>query len=99
MRRWKPSDVTDELRKAASMAWDQTWRKDFREFLNHVVAAIANELNVPAPGSDRHEWDRDGERCVKCGDKDWMADDACRPATDTPEAAPQQTRSGGDAGV
>ena len=19
-----------------------------------------------------HKWDRDGERCLKCGDKDWM---------------------------
>lgn len=19
-----------------------------------------------------HDWDRDGERCTKCGDKDWM---------------------------
>lgn len=24
-----------------------------------------------------HKWDRDGERCVKCGDKDWMQTTEC----------------------
>lgn len=24
-----------------------------------------------------HEWDSSGERCVKCGDKDWCADMSC----------------------
>ncbi|MDR6393479.1 hypothetical protein [Paraburkholderia phenoliruptrix] len=24
-----------------------------------------------------HKWDKDGERCEKCGDKDWMADTSC----------------------
>lgn len=24
-----------------------------------------------------HQWDEDGERCVKCGDKDWMAGKSC----------------------
>jgi len=25
----------------------------------------------------RHEWGGEGDRCVKCGDKDWMADPVC----------------------
>lgn len=30
-----------------------------------------------------HKWDRDGERCVKCGDKDWMGTQCSVP--DRPE--------------
>lgn len=30
-----------------------------------------------------HEWDRDGERCLKCGDKDWFAGTEC--SADTPK--------------
>lgn len=32
----------------------------------------------------QHKWDRDGERCIYCGDKDWMGTIVC-------EAAPQPT--------
>jgi hypothetical protein len=28
-----------------------------------------------------HQWNDEGERCVKCGAKDWMAGD-CSPRTD-----------------
>lgn len=28
-----------------------------------------NEMMKECPP---HEWDRDGEKCLKCGDKDWM---------------------------
>lgn len=27
--------------------------------------------------SKLHHWDATGERCMKCGDKDWMADPVC----------------------
>lgn len=27
----------------------------------------------------RHNWSRDGETCLDCGDKDWMAGAVCRP--------------------
>lgn len=39
----------------------------------------------PQSGGDleRHEWDRDGERCVKCGDKDWMAGPVCSAVKNT----------------
>lgn len=29
-------------------------------------------VDEAASATDRHRWDRDGERCVKCRDKDWM---------------------------
>ena len=29
-------------------------------------------LIKPKEEAERHQWDRSGERCVKCGDKDWM---------------------------
>lgn len=34
-----------------------------------------------------HRWDRDGERCINCGDKDWYADQFCsrRLLKDKPE--------------
>ena len=28
-------------------------------------------------GKATHEWDDNLETCIKCGDKDWMADDVC----------------------
>ena len=38
-----------------------------------------------------HTWDEDGERCLKCGDKDWMADESCseRLVTAAPSTAAQ----------
>lgn len=51
-------------------------------------------LSPPTPPSSNaevvephyaHKWDRDGERCVKCGDKDWMNSKCSIP--DTPPAA------------
>lgn len=51
-------------------------------------------LSPPTPPSSNaegaephyaHKWDRDGERCVKCGDKDWM-NSKCS-ISDTPPAA------------
>jgi hypothetical protein len=27
----------------------------------------------------QHQWDGDGERCTRCGDKDWFAGPECKP--------------------
>ncbi|WP_177314476.1 hypothetical protein [Burkholderia ubonensis] len=37
------------------------------------------QADAPAEAREpaRHEWDATGERCVKCGDKDWFADPHC----------------------
>lgn len=41
------------------------------------VLALRNKaldaLSTPSSEAVAHQWDRDGERCVKCGAKDWMA--------------------------
>lgn len=35
-----------------------------------------NPINVVVATSG-HRWDKDGERCLNCGDKDWYADKFC----------------------
>jgi hypothetical protein len=29
----------------------------------------------------RHRWNEDGEKCLDCGDSDWMCDPVCKPRT------------------
>ncbi|OJA66546.1 hypothetical protein BGV71_31680 [Burkholderia ubonensis] len=41
------------------------------------VAGAQAEAPAEAREPARHEWDATGERCVKCGDKDWFADPHC----------------------
>jgi len=36
----------------------------------------ATHTKYAEPGA-RHEWDESGERCLKCGDKDWFAGPVC----------------------
>ena len=37
------------------------------------IFILANDPRTYAIGPcPPHEWDRDGERCMKCGHKDWM---------------------------
>lgn len=35
---------------------------------------------------ESHKWDEDGERCERCGDKDWMPDSVCRGRQPEPRA-------------
>lgn len=35
-----------------------------------------NQTNITVLRSG-HRWDKDGERCLNCGDKDWCADKFC----------------------
>jgi hypothetical protein len=64
-------------------------RKEFFELAHRLMNAgrfeDANEISKilgssrPPPGVRRaHKWDGPGERCVVCGDKDWMQTD-CQP--------------------
>jgi hypothetical protein len=39
---------------------------------------LAQAAVTPKRHVSQHQWDRDGERCLKCGDKDWMGG-PCRP--------------------
>ncbi|KVP40885.1 hypothetical protein WJ89_18725 [Burkholderia ubonensis] len=43
------------------------------------ILALHEQADAPAEAREpaRHEWDATGERCVKCGDKDWFADPHC----------------------
>lgn len=69
---------------AAERSYDATARGD-----SVVAVAIARNnlrkieriLSEPAPQPEpkRHQWSRDGETCVVCGDKDWMGG-PCKPA-------------------
>ncbi|MCA8037063.1 hypothetical protein LGM46_29270 [Burkholderia arboris] len=55
---------------------------------NIALHALQARMAASQSTSDSHEWDDVGERCIKCGDKDWMADPVCRGAT--PAAAAGQ---------
>ncbi|KVU10333.1 hypothetical protein [Burkholderia ubonensis] len=52
-----------------------------RRFWKGALAAAPQPAQADAPAEarepTRHEWDETGERCVKCGDKDWFADPHC----------------------
>ncbi|KVP84503.1 hypothetical protein WJ95_20270 [Burkholderia ubonensis] len=43
------------------------------------ILALHEQADAPAEAREpaRHEWDATGERCVKCGDKDWFANPHC----------------------
>ena len=42
--------------------------------------ALREALAMPEDAEPkRHRWDKDGERCKDCGDKDWTASAVCRP--------------------
>ncbi|WP_192903321.1 hypothetical protein [Burkholderia thailandensis] len=55
-----------------------------------VLAASTVEQHEAAPAgmraeSSSHQWDKFGERCMKCGDKDWMNTPACSGGKAQPE--------------
>ncbi|PFH29085.1 hypothetical protein [Burkholderia sp. JKS000303] len=58
---------------------------------NIALHALQARMAASQSTSDSHEWDDVGERCIKCGDKDWMADPVCRSATPA-AAAPSDER-------
>ncbi|KVM72586.1 hypothetical protein WJ61_01100 [Burkholderia ubonensis] len=54
--------------------------EDFFNCIREILAAPQPaQADAPAEAREpaRHEWDATGERCVKCGDKDWFADPHC----------------------
>ena len=51
---------------------------------------VNNTLTASGPPEQepvihRHKWDKSGERCVKCGDKDWMGGACTVPDTTPPQ--------------
>lgn len=51
------------------------------------IEAMIAAAPQPEPKAEQHQWDGDGERCAKCGDKDWMAGPICY---GTPKAEQQE---------
>ena len=45
-----------------------------------LMSGEAKLATPPVAGSSAHQWDRDGERCVKCGAKDWMGGPCTAPS-------------------
>lgn len=56
--------------------YETTWVKG-------AINACEEALEQPA----QHKWSEDGERCVKCGDKDWMGG-SCSVADEQPSQEP-----------
>ena len=48
-----------------------TWVRSAVSWKLHTGESV-RVVDEAASATDRHRWDRDGERCVKCRDKDWM---------------------------
>lgn len=53
--------------------------------------SLTHPMDFHAAKQASHEWDAEGERCLKCGDKDWFASITC-----SSKAAQQQAEPVGD---
>jgi hypothetical protein len=61
----------------AAKVWNQAEGRDGKLYTDGWNACRDSMLS-PAKGcAPRHQWDDGGERCVKCGDKDWFAGAVC----------------------
>lgn len=56
------------------------------EMADAMLAAAPTQPNAPA--GYPHKWDGPGERCLKCGDKDWMGG-LCSVSDDNTEVVPK----------
>jgi hypothetical protein len=50
--------------------------KDGPECSGDPIDCLENEGRGCCRKGSGHQWDRSGERCILCGDKDWAADKA-----------------------
>jgi hypothetical protein len=78
-----PQPVIDERVHILSILNGNIWHTEASENLKlakdfelrlYADAALLSAAKGCAP---RHQWDDGGERCVKCGDKDWFASVVC----------------------
>lgn len=66
--------------KQAEVLEEASYEFEVHERARQVLQWKAHIIRRQAEEPARHEWDWEtgaGERCVKCGDKDWMADPVC----------------------
>lgn len=47
----------------------------------HVPEVIVYAKREPAPAPKPHRWNDVGEKCLDCGDPDWLADPHCSGST------------------
>jgi hypothetical protein len=77
-RKYNTSPLNEHLLKEV---FSSTIFQISRGRLTDHLAASGHLAGKPAQPKEpkRHRWDRDGERCLDCGDKDWMDDPVCTP--------------------
>lgn len=80
--KWVRGDKAGEYKNPVVAKLWQAWQAS-RQALEIALPILEQQEN-------RHKWDAEGERCVKCGDKDWFAGSVCegklskpQPTTDT----------------
>jgi hypothetical protein len=94
------NDVRDSLRKhLAGLDKGDEMIERFAQ-MKRLVGDMEWMINRnPEPVKGQHKWDRDGERCVKCGAKDWMGGECCLPETKPEPVEPQKLKETGGAGM
>lgn len=82
----KPVEVSQDVTEdsyAVQLKWQRSTIHDVCGFLKRSmgddaeipIGLIRNYYNLDTPKEREcppHSWNQDGERCTKCGDKDWM---------------------------
>jgi hypothetical protein len=73
-------DETGEVYYGGSFGWKDSDHAALLNRLSVIRGDLKDFIKVAEKrkGATHHEWDRDGERCVKCGAKDWMGGE-CTP--------------------
>ena len=75
-------ELVDALVEAYRYGATTSERDESRAALHTALQEFAAEKGEPV--AYQHQWDSSGERCLKCGDKDWMGGSCSKP-----DAAPQ----------
>lgn len=69
-----PDDESDSKALKKQETWNRLQARTF------ISDSLEEECSQEFKQHYTHKWDADGERCVKCGDKDWYNDPICRAA-------------------
>ena len=70
-------EPADGIKKLYTSAWEFA-AIDVKKYVQ-IRAAVAAVAPTPSAetNNENHKWDANGERCLKCGDKDWGASTTC----------------------
>jgi len=73
-----PVQVTDEDVDVAVDAFQNSTSYGlYRVAMRAALESLSARLAQPVVADAGHKWNVDGEKCLKCGDKDWMAAPSC----------------------